>query len=168
MVIANTKIANEELIISQLSCRGELFIWWNLRGLISPVLLVESRTSQYFVTKTKKGNKCDGYSCSIKESIQCSAIPQVWGPWNRQGIPSRPLRTIERTKFGACIVVYIEGDMLYLPKRFMKIIKADDIEKLNKIKHVMIYKGKDAAKSNRILLDFEIVKEDGAGVVGEK
>lgn len=50
----------------------------------------------------------------------------------------------------------------------MKIIKADDIEKLNKIKHVMIYKGKDAAKSNRILLDFEIVKEDGAGVVGEK
>lgn len=65
------------------------------------------------------------------------------------------------TKFGACIVVYIDGDMLYLPKRFVKILKAD-IDNLNKKNHVLIYGGKDIANSNRIIIDFELVKEDPA------
>lgn len=69
------------------------------------------------------------------------------------------------TNFGARIAAYIDGDMLYLPKRFTKIIKAENIEALNSKKHVIIYSGKDATRGNRVLVDFAIVKETGANIV---
>lgn len=70
------------------------------------------------------------------------------------------------TKYGACIVVYINGDMLYLPKRFNKIFKtAEQIENLNKFKHVLIYNGKDETQGNRVLVDFELDLRPGADTV---
>lgn len=73
------------------------------------------------------------------------------------------------TKYGPCVVVYIDGDMLYLPKRFTKIFKtAEQVEDLNKKKHVMIYHGRDAARNNRILLDFEFAKDAGVDTVDGK
>lgn len=74
------------------------------------------------------------------------------------------------TKYGACVVVYINGDLLYLPKRFNKIFtSADQVEELNKgPKHVLIYKGKDAKRSNRALIDFEMDKSAGVDTVDGK
>lgn len=75
--------------------------------------------------------------------------------------PVERFELLSDTKFGACIVVYIAGDMLYLPKRFTKIIKAEDVENLNEKKHVLIYKGKEEDKGNRVMLEFELDKSAG-------
>lgn len=73
------------------------------------------------------------------------------------------------TKYGPCVVVYINGDMLYLPKRFIKIFKtAEQVEGLNKVKYVMIYHGKDVILNNRVLLDFELAKDAGVDMVDGK
>lgn len=74
---------------------------------------------------------------------------------------------IADTKFGPSIVVYIDGDMLYLPKRFLKIFKtAEQIENLNKKNHVMTYNGRDPLNSNRILVEFDVAENHGDTVDG--
>ena len=64
---------------------------------------------------------------------------------------------LPETKYGATIVVYIDDELVYLPKRFTKIFKTEaDIEELNRQKYVLIYSGRDVKQHNKILVDFEL------------
>lgn len=65
------------------------------------------------------------------------------------------------TKYGVCLVVYVNDDLVYLPKRFTKVFtSAAAVESLNKDEYVLIYSGRDATKNNKILVDFDLAGPD--------
>lgn len=59
------------------------------------------------------------------------------------------------TAFGPRIAVYIQGEKLFLPSRFNKLLAAR-IGELNQHRYIMYYHGKDATRHNRLLLDFAL------------
>lgn len=66
------------------------------------------------------------------------------------------------TAFGPRIAVYIQGEKLFLPTRFNKLLAAR-IDELNQHRYIMHYHGKEAARRNRLLLDFAL--DEAADVV---
>lgn len=50
--------------------------------------------------------------------------------------------------------VELEDFFCYSPSRFDNFIKETDLEELNAVPQVMVYKGKDSQRKNRLILDF--------------
>lgn len=68
------------------------------------------------------------------------------------------------TAFGPRVAVYIQGEKLFLPARFNKLLAAR-IDELNRHRYAMYYRGKDAANRNRLVLDFALDQEAAGGVI---
>lgn len=65
---------------------------------------------------------------------------------------------LAKSKFGLRVeVVLTSGASVGLPERFHReFATQSDIDALNEHQHIMIYMGKDARRSNRIMLDFKL------------
>lgn len=64
------------------------------------------------------------------------------------------------TKFGRKIKVETETFYCFLPTRFLVFINTSEhIDELNSNPQVMIYKGKDVQRKNRLVLDFQPVAD---------
>lgn len=63
-----------------------------------------------------------------------------------------------QTKYGAKIIAITEDFSVYLPSRFAQLANDDDLVRMNQECRTifkMIYEGKDAAHSDRVLVRFE-------------
>lgn len=64
------------------------------------------------------------------------------------------------TTYGNRAAIWVNGYRLFLPTRFNTVISsAEQVKELNMKKYVLIYKGKDVHKCNRVLLDFQLMDE---------
>ena len=64
-----------------------------------------------------------------------------------------------RTKFGVQLRLDLGDKVVFLPERFSKHLKPEDIPELNKPQKILCYNGMDASKKNAIKIDFKTVEE---------
>lgn len=57
--------------------------------------------------------------------------------------------TVVKTKHGKRVRVDMEKFYMYLPERYIGVLNADKIDKLNENLKVMVYRGKDSKRQDR-------------------
>lgn len=68
------------------------------------------------------------------------------------------------TSYGDRVRIEIFDAVMYLPERFSRILSDGLLTELNESTVVMSYSGKDPNTSNRLLLDFDVIRtDDSAG-----
>jgi hypothetical protein len=67
---------------------------------------------------------------------------------------------LDKSKFGMRVeAVLCSGNTIGLPERFHREFPTQiDIDALNENQHILVYKGKDKQRNNRIMLDFILQK----------
>ena len=58
-------------------------------------------------------------------------------------------------KFGKRLRIELKDCLITLPERFIYDVTPESVDELNLGQYKMIYKGRDASRNNRILVDFE-------------
>lgn len=74
--------------------------------------------------------------------------------------------SIVDTTFGERVRVELADAYMFLPPCFLRTLKPEVIEDLNKSPKIMVYKGKDADNRNALILDFNEVSYFDGEVFG--
>lgn len=67
------------------------------------------------------------------------------------------------TNYGDRLRIELHDSVMYLPERFANLLTDEHLTELNDSTVVMAFSGKDHNAQNRLLLDFEIIREDENG-----